>query len=78
MSLSPEKLSQRFEELAQRFVALRQELDQLRPLLQHDMDRDAVESMMTELIWAAENSSTIAKHVIGEAMDDKMGFERSG
>lgn len=41
-----------------------------------DVDRQAMQTIFTDLAWAIENCSVIALHQIGEAMDDMMGLPR--
>lgn len=43
------------------------------PELKLQMDQKALSEIVSNLTWAAENSTVIGLHQIGEALDDNMG-----
>ena len=48
-------------------------LEPTTPHLEYQCDLNAARSIGTDLTWAMENISVIAKHQIGQAMNDNMG-----
>jgi hypothetical protein len=72
--MSPSQKKTAFDGLAAQLWALRSELEHLLPELESEIDRKAIESIMTNLTWATENCTVVGLHQVGEAMDDKMGF----
>ncbi len=67
------KLKEKFDDLANTFMELNQEVDKLLPELELQMDKQALSEIASNLTWAAENSTVIGLHQIGEALDDNMG-----
>lgn len=39
------------------------------------VDRIAISRIATDLAWAVENTSVVALHQIGEALEDNMGID---
>ena len=74
MNPSREKISQQFETISQRLWLIRGQLDQLLRYLDEDVDRLAIEEILTSLAWASENTKVVSLHLIGEALEDTMGF----
>ena len=50
------------------------ELQNLIPDLAFQCDKTAANSIITDLTWATENCSVMAKHQTGEALIDDMGM----
>jgi hypothetical protein len=71
--MKPDELKNKFDRLADTFMALSQELEDLKPNLSLKMDKKALSEIVSELHWAAENSTVIRLLQIGEALDDNMG-----
>ncbi|MBH3340978.1 hypothetical protein I5L51_17850 [Pseudomonas mendocina] len=61
------------EEIASKLMALSKELESLAPELSLEMDKKALADIISNLRWAAENSTVIGLHQIGEALEDNMG-----
>jgi hypothetical protein len=64
----------RLRDLARRILAARVDLETIYPELTLDVDRQAARSIMTDLLWAAENCSVIGRRQVGEAMEDTMVY----
>ena len=71
--MKPEELKNKFDSLATNFMALSKELEELDSSLALAMDKKALSEIVTNLHWAAENSTVIGLHQIGEDLDDNMG-----
>ena len=54
-------------------MALSKELESLEPELSLEMDKKALAEIISNLHWAAESSTVIGLHQIGEALEDNMG-----
>ncbi|AWM60500.1 hypothetical protein C6Y58_13745 [Stutzerimonas stutzeri] len=54
-------------------MALSKELESLAPELSLEMDKKALAEIISNLRWAAENSTVIGLHQIGEALEDNLG-----
>jgi hypothetical protein len=65
---------EKLDSIAHSLLVLRHQLSELLPYLPTAEDQEAVESLMTDLIWGAENCTTIALHQIGEALEDRLGM----
>jgi hypothetical protein len=55
-------------------ASIKEELQELKSQLD-GVDYYAIGKMVTDLGWAAENCSVIAKHQIGEILEDTMGID---
>lgn len=44
--------------------------------LTDEIDQQAMKKLITDLAWANENASVIGRHLIGENLDDTMGYTR--
>ncbi len=75
--MKSDELKNKFDSLADTFMALSKELEDLEPKLSLNMDKKALSEIVSELHWAAENSTLIGLHQIGEALDDNMGTGHS-
>lgn len=62
-----------FEKIASKLMALSKELKILEPEVSLEMDKKALAEIINNLHWAAENSTVIGLHQIGEALEDNMG-----
>ncbi|WP_287029707.1 hypothetical protein [Pseudomonas sp. UBA6310] len=62
-----------FEKIASKLMALSKELESLEAEVSLEMDKKALAEIITNLHWAAENSTVIGLHQIGEALEDNMG-----
>jgi len=72
--MTPEQRRDAFHDLAARLDAIHNELSQLQAQLQFEVDRTAVQAILTDLVWAAENCTVVGLHHVGQAMDDAMGI----
>ena len=64
----------RFDDVARRVLAAREDLQLLTSTHSRPDDKKALESIMTDLSWAAENCTVLGLHKIGQALDDHMGL----
>jgi hypothetical protein len=71
--MTPDELKNKFDSLADTFMVLSKQLEDLESNLSLNMDKKALSEIISELHWAAENSTVIGLHQIGEALDDNMG-----
>lgn len=62
-----------FEVIANDIFKLSKRLEELYANLTLNMDKKAVETLISELQWGSENCSVISQHLIGESLDDNMG-----
>lgn len=60
--------------VAAQLSMLRKQLELISRELELSCDRDAMEHILTTLVWATENCSVIAKHQIGKSLGDTMGY----
>ncbi|HEV7282211.1 MAG TPA: hypothetical protein VGN57_18555 [Pirellulaceae bacterium] len=74
--MTNEERRDQLRDLTRRLIAAREELEAIFPELTLDVDRQAARSIMTDLLWAAENCSVIGRHQVGEALEDTMGYRR--
>ena len=72
--MTPNEIKNKFDDIADRVMILSSELTELTALLQLSGDRKAVQSMITDLHWIAENCTVVGLHQVGEALDDDMGM----
>lgn len=75
MNPSREKLSRKFVEISQRFWAIHQDLRALERYCELDCDRQAIDRIEIDLIWAMENATVISLHMVGGCLENTMGFE---
>lgn len=71
--MSRNSSQEEFEKIASKLMALSKELESLEPELSLEMDKKALAEIISNLHWAAENSTVIGLHQIGEALEDNMG-----
>lgn len=71
--MEPEELKSKVDRLADTFMALSKKLKELEPNLSLAMDKEILSEIVSELHWAAENSTVIGLHQIGEDLSDNMG-----
>jgi hypothetical protein len=76
--VTPEERRRELEEIASQLSDLHGQLKLLLPELSLDVDQRAVAGILTDLAWAVENCTVIAKHQTGDAMDDEMGTSSDG
>ncbi|CAN5902744.1 hypothetical protein BH24DEI2_BH24DEI2_29020 [soil metagenome] len=69
-----ENLKRLFEDARDDAMRLYRKLSQLYDFLESDVDRTACQSILTDLMWAAENCTVIGLHQIGKKLDDNMGY----
>ena len=67
------ELKTKLETIGKTLWEARMELQSIARELVFQCDRAEAESIMTELTWATENCSVMAKHQIGKALNDNMG-----
>ncbi|WP_240223342.1 hypothetical protein [Rheinheimera hassiensis] len=72
--MTPNEIKNKFDDIADRVMILSSELTELTALLQLSGDRKAVQAMITDLHWIAENCTVVGLHQVGEALDDDMGM----
>ena len=72
--MTPNEIKNKFDDIADRVMSLSRELNELSSLLQLSGDRRAVQSMITDLHWMAENCTVVGLHQVGKALDDDMGM----
>ena len=71
--MTPTARKEKLDSLAHSLFILYEELSALHPHLPSAEDREAVEDLMTDLLWGAEVCRTIGLHQVGEALDDRLG-----
>ena len=77
-------MKQRLDRIALQLTEICQELDDIYSKMDSnsylvtsgtlEVDKQALQSILTDLHWAIENCTVIGLHQIGEALNDKMGF----
>jgi hypothetical protein len=72
--MTPEQIKAKLDFLASSILATKAELNLLIPHIASESDKRIAESILTDLLWAAENFTVIGLHQIGEALDDNMGI----
>jgi hypothetical protein len=73
--MNPKERKIRLDLIADRLMEITRELDMLNKHLEMDGDQKTVQSIITDLHWAAEHCTTIGLHQIGKALKDKCGYE---
>ncbi len=58
-------------------MAVSNKLDKLKSQLNLSVDKQAISEIIENLNWAAENSTVVGLHQIGEALEDTMGFNKN-
>ncbi|WHI50168.1 hypothetical protein P3339_17200 [Microbulbifer sp. MLAF003] len=71
--MEPKELKRKLDIVATSCMQLSRDLQSLDTQLSLNMDRKAIREIITNLHWAAENSTVIGFHQIGEALEDNMG-----
>ncbi len=71
--MKPEELKVTFDKISSDFMSLSKELEILETNLELKVDRSALAEIISNCHWAAENTTVIGLHQIGEALDDNMG-----
>ena len=61
------------EKISSKLMTLSKELESLASELSLEMDKKALAEIISNLRWAAENSTVIGLHQIGEALEDNLG-----
>ena len=61
------------EKIYSKLITLSKELESLASELSLEMDKKALAEIISNLRWAAENSTVIGLHQIGEALEDNLG-----
>ncbi|WP_395503620.1 molybdenum cofactor biosynthesis protein MoaE [Ectopseudomonas mendocina] len=61
------------EKISSKLITLSKELESLASELSLEMDKKALAEIISNLRWAAENSTVIGLHQIGEALEDNLG-----
>jgi len=72
--MSNEERSKRVAELGVSLGKIAQELDELHEELALQIDRQVVSWSVLEIRWAAEILPIVAKHQIGQALDNDFGM----
>ena len=75
ISLSRTDVLHRWHILSNQLADARKEVENLFPHLTSEVDKAAAKSIMTDLMWAMENTHIIGLHQIGEALEDNMGYD---
>ena len=74
LNMTPQQRHDRLRHLATQLIAIHTGIRQISEELTLDCDVQAVERILVDLVWAAEDCSTIARHQIGKAVNDSLGF----
>jgi len=71
--MESEELKRKLDVVATSCMQISRVLQSIDAHLSLNMDRKAIREIIANLYWAAENSTVVGLHQIGEALDDNMG-----
>ncbi|WP_444945462.1 hypothetical protein ACJJIP_14940 [Microbulbifer sp. VTAC004] len=71
--MEPEKLKRKLDVVVTSCMQLSRDLQSLEAQLSLNMDRKAIREIIGNLHWAAENTTVVGLHQVGEALEDNMG-----
>ena len=76
--MTPEERHRELRDIGAQIGSLWSRLRLVQPELALLVDQRAMESILTHLIWAAENCCVIGNHQVGKSMHDTMGMSHDG
>lgn len=71
--MKPQELKDEFDSIACSFLALSKKLEALQKHVNLNADKKVISELVSELHWAAENSTVIGLHQINKALEDNLG-----
>ncbi|WP_020412083.1 hypothetical protein [Microbulbifer variabilis] len=76
--MEPEELKRKLDVVAATCMQLSRELQSIDAQLSLNMDRTEIREIIGNLHWAAENTTVLGLHQVGEALEDNMGTGLNG